>query len=205
MPITGSSNNIVFKKFSGPAHLGIHIFDYIERLSARSPLCHNFIYSTDHDDPVLRPNNRISHLAIWSYFLGEELKHGPSYDIEIVCMDMDQEEEYNNATESVAGRECLIAGYDSMVKTDLDVFSCHLRDIGILESKLGILPHKWQYHWKSLDIPPPLPPREPPIPLVQTTPSMYERRHGRMLHKRSTMDLLWRAKMGVSSGQCLAD
>ena len=192
-------------KFSGPAHLGIHIFDYIERLSARSPLFHNFIYSTDHDDPVLRPNNRISHLAIWSYFLGEELKHGPSYDIEIVCMDMDQEEEYNNATESVAGRECLIAGYDSMVKTDLDVFSCHLRDIGILESKLGILPHKWQYHWKSLDIPPPLPPREPPIPLVQTTPSMYERRHGRMLHKRSTMDLLWRAKMGVSSGQCLAD
>jgi hypothetical protein len=127
------------------------------------------------------------------------LKHGPSYDIEIVGMDMDQEEEYH-LNEGVAGRECLIAGYDSMVKADLDVFSCHLRDIGIMESHLGILPHKWHHHWKSLSVPPPLPPREPPILLVQTTPSMYERRQRRMIHKRSTMDLLWRSKMGVSSG-----
>lgn len=88
-----------------------------------------------------------------------------------------------------------------MVRTDLDVFSSHLRDIGILESELGHLPHRWQHHWNKLEIPPPLPPREPPVPLVQTTPSMYERRHGRMLHKRSTMDLLWKAKMGGSSGK----
>ena len=103
--------------------------------------------------------------------------------------------------ETLAGRGCLTAGYDSMVRTDLDVFSSHLRDIGILESELGHLPHRWQHHWNKLEIPPPLPPREPPVTLVQTTPSMYERRHGRMLHKRSTMDLLWKAKMGGSSGK----
>jgi myotubularin-related protein 5/13 len=167
----------------------------------RSPIFHNFLFSVDRDDPVLRPCHRISSLAIWPYFLGEELKHGPAYDLEIVGMDVEAEEEYSSAGDSVTGRDCLVAGYDAMVRTDLDIFSCHLRDLGILESELGILPHRWQFHWKNLEIPPPLPPREPPIPLVQTTPSVYERRHGRMMHKRATMDLLWRAKMGVSTGK----
>jgi myotubularin-related protein 5/13 len=186
--------------------LGIHVFDYIERQAAKSPMFHNFLYFVDLADPILRPSHRISNLEIWSYYLGEELKHGPSYDIEIVSMDIETEEEYNTSmTESLAGRDCLTAGYDSMARTDLDIFSNHLRDIGILEAELGHLPHRWQFHWKHLEIPPPLPPREPPIPLVQTTPSMYERRHGRMLHKRSTMDLLWRAKMGVSSGKFKMD
>lgn len=192
----------------GPTHMGIHVFDYIDRQAAKSPIFHNFIYSPDASDPVLRASHRISNLAVWNYYLGEELKHGPSYDIEIVGMDIELEEEYNTSItgepiSTSSGRKCLIAGYDCMAKTDLDAFSASLRDIGHLESDLGHLPQRWQSHWRSLEIPPPLPPREPPVPLVQTTPSMYERRHERMLHKRSTMDLLWRAKMGVSTGHAI--
>ena len=78
--------------------MGIHIFDYVERQSAKSPLFHNFLYAVDQNEPVLRPSHRVSNLAIWSYFLGEELKHGPSYDIEVVGLDMEQEEDYNNAS-----------------------------------------------------------------------------------------------------------
>lgn len=78
--------------------MGIHIFDYVERQSAKSPLFHNFLYAVDQNEPVLRPSHRVSNLAIWSYYLGEELKHGPSYDIEIVGLDMEQEDDYNNAS-----------------------------------------------------------------------------------------------------------
>jgi myotubularin-related protein 5/13 len=49
----------------------------------------------DPKDPVLRPSHQVSTLVIWNYYLGEELKHGPSYDIEIVGLDIEQEEEYN--------------------------------------------------------------------------------------------------------------
>jgi len=32
-------------------------------------------------------------LNVWQYYLNEELAHGPSYDLEIIQMDMQQEEE----------------------------------------------------------------------------------------------------------------
>lgn len=32
-------------------------------------------------------------LDIWDYYLNEDLKHGPSYDVEVIQMDSQQEEE----------------------------------------------------------------------------------------------------------------
>lgn len=42
---------------------------------------------------VLRPQSHLPVLDIWEYYLDEELKHGPSYDLEIIQMDSQQEEE----------------------------------------------------------------------------------------------------------------
>lgn len=32
-------------------------------------------------------------MDVWNYYLDEDLKHGPSYDLEIIQMDSQQEEE----------------------------------------------------------------------------------------------------------------
>lgn len=42
---------------------------------------------------VLRPGSHLACLEIWQYYLDEELRHGPSYDPEVVQMDLQQEEE----------------------------------------------------------------------------------------------------------------
>jgi myotubularin-related protein 5/13 len=42
---------------------------------------------------VLRPFSNASNLKIWSYFVTEDLAHGPSYDFEITAADMKMEDE----------------------------------------------------------------------------------------------------------------
>merc|ERR1712117_842501 len=63
-----------------------------------------------------------------------------------------------------------------------------------------------QYHWSQLEPPPPHPPPPPPgtslaNPAQVTTPSMYARHYGRSVHKRSTIELLLRGKMGAGGGR----
>lgn len=43
--------------------MGTHIFDYIDRMSAKSPIFFNFIYAVDTFDTVLRPRHRTSDLV----------------------------------------------------------------------------------------------------------------------------------------------
>lgn len=43
----------------------------------------------------------MANLEIWQYYLREELRYGPSYDIEIVQLDSQQEEELE-ATDGTA-------------------------------------------------------------------------------------------------------
>jgi myotubularin-related protein 5/13 len=88
-----------------------------------------------------------------------------------------------------------------MTKSHLDVTSKLLRDIEQLETELGHLPHRWQHHWERLEPPPAQPPPPPPQdaappPVKVTTPSMYAREYGRSMHKRSTIELLLRGKVG---------
>jgi myotubularin-related protein 5/13 len=88
-----------------------------------------------------------------------------------------------------------------MTKRHLDVTSKLLRDIEQLETELGHLPHRWQHHWERLEPPPAQPPPPPPQdaappPVKVTTPSMYAREYGHSMHKRSTIELLLRGKVG---------
>jgi myotubularin-related protein 5/13 len=98
----------------------------------------------------------------------------------------------------------ILLGYDCMAKSHLDVTSKLLRDIEQLEMELGYLPHRWQHHWERLEPPPAQPPPPPPQeaappPVKVTTPSMYAREYSRNMHKRSTIELLLRGKVGVSA------
>jgi len=72
---------------SGSPNLGQSVFDYIEKQHARAPIFYNFFYMPDIENSVLRPQSQLSSLEVWEYYLGEELCHGPSYDLEIVQQD----------------------------------------------------------------------------------------------------------------------
>ncbi|XP_069180963.1 myotubularin-related protein 13 isoform X5 [Procambarus clarkii] len=95
-------------------HLGQSVFDYIEKLSGRSTVFHNFLYMGDRisDSAVLRPVKEVSALQLWNYLLGEELRHGPSYDPEVRNLDRQQEEEAEAAdgTITTSQRRIVMSG-----------------------------------------------------------------------------------------------
>lgn len=69
------------------------------------------MFATDSEHPVLRPCAHLPNLEIWGYYLGEELAHGPSYDLEVLQMDYQQDEESEAADgSSVSARFTVIAG-----------------------------------------------------------------------------------------------
>ncbi|KAI5738379.1 hypothetical protein M8J77_006210 [Diaphorina citri] len=99
---TGSDDDMVYPggRLAGATHgtlgqqnLGQSVFDFIEKHHARSPMFFNFLYTPDVENPVLRPQAHLPNLDIWSFYINEELKHGPPYDLEIIQLDNQQEEE----------------------------------------------------------------------------------------------------------------
>lgn len=74
-------------------NLGQSVFDYVEKQHARTPLFFNFMYTPDFEHPVLRPQSHLPCLDVWQYYLDENLHHGPEYDLEIIQLDSQQEEE----------------------------------------------------------------------------------------------------------------
>ena len=183
-------------------HPGMNVFDYIDRLHVKTPIFFNFMYSVNLQQTVLRPYSCISDLAIWDYYLEEEIRYGPSYDFELILQE--QEEAEQCASDSLSlpkNRENLIAGYDCLSREDIDAFSYLLEEIGKLEQDLGLLPRSWQFHLGCLEIPPPVPPRESSshAAVVPLTPFSYNRQHSRTSHKRSTMELILKNKMGTAS------
>ena len=171
------------------------------RMNHKAPVFFNFMYSVEHQQTVLRPYSNVSDLRVWDYFLDEELRHGPSYDYELVVQDQ-EEEESNAISDSMTSgnglRENLVGGYDCISRNDLNVCTSQLEDISQLEQELGHLPRSWQHHWQRVEVPPPVPPRETSTALavLQTTPSTYFKQHGRIMHKKSTMELILKNKMG---------
>lgn len=77
------------------------MFDYIEKQHARSPLFFNFLYASDSENPVLRPQSLLPSLDIWDYYTSEQLSHGPAYDLEVIQQDSQQEEE-NEAADGIS-------------------------------------------------------------------------------------------------------
>lgn len=104
---------------------------------------------------VLRPQSHIPCLEIWEYYLEEDLAHGPSYDLEIIQMDTQQEEEAE-AMESMgnkSNRKTITVGYDNVTRNVPDAFSHLLEEIHKLETELGHLPQKWKVLWDKLELP----------------------------------------------------
>lgn len=111
---------------------------------------------------------------MWQYYLNEELAHGPSYDLEIIQMDMQQEEEAEAADgiSNKTPRKVVTTGYLFQFFKNLKIFIIlsfirynvveryipdafkHLLDeIHKLETELGLLPQKWKVLWDKLEIP----------------------------------------------------
>jgi len=187
-------------------HLGLSVFDYIDRSSFKSPVFHNPLYCPELQQPVLRPFSHMSDLVLWDYYIMEELRYGPSYDMEIAELELQQEEEVDSLSDQPSlrlAKHTLTHGYDNLSSDHPDMTSHLLKRIEDLETELGHLPHRWHHHWSLLEPPPPHPPPPPPgcpaaNPAQVTTPSMYARHYGRSVHKRSTIELLLRGKMGPS-------
>ena len=201
----GNSRNGGTTTLPGSNHVGVDVFDYIESHSSKSPVFFNFLYAAgEFSSDVLRPCSHISNLKIWSYFTGEELKHGASYDLELFTLDQMQEEEYpnnSNDTMSVADgtQNSSAVGYDCSLRTMTDSCSVLLEEIAQLESELGYLPTKWKQIWESLTAPPRLDlgnDRGIGPGVALTTPSSTARNHCRQMHKRSTMELILKGKIG---------
>lgn len=102
------------------SNLGQSVFDYIEKQGARSPLFYNFLYAADAERAVLRPQSHLPCLEVWGYYVEEHLAAGPGYDLELVHMESQQEEEAEAADGAVVGsksqRRLVAAGYDSIVR-----------------------------------------------------------------------------------------
>ena len=85
------------------AHLGISVFDYIERAGAKSPVFYNTVYCPELQQAVLRPFSHLSDLVLWDYYTGEEMRHGPPYDPEYADLDLASDEEVKSLVGDLSG------------------------------------------------------------------------------------------------------
>ncbi|KAG5884190.1 hypothetical protein JTB14_020713 [Gonioctena quinquepunctata] len=172
------------------SNLGQSVFDYVEKQHARNPMYFNFMYTPDFEHPVLRPQSHLPCLEVWNYYLDEDLRYGPSYDPEIIQMDSQQEEEVEAADGIVKTRKVVSLGYDNVNKAVPDAFSHLLEEIHKLESDLGHLPQKWKVLWDKLELP-----LTDSLTRHASFSTALVRSHGRLVHKRSTLEILMRGKM----------
>ncbi|XP_026287376.1 myotubularin-related protein 13 isoform X1 [Frankliniella occidentalis] len=173
-------------------NLGQSLFDYIEKQHARSPLFFNFLYASDSENPVLRPQSLLPSLDVWKYYLSEQLSHGPAYDLEVIQQDSQQEEE-NEAADGISPhsvRRVVTLGYDMIDNLVPNAFSYLLEEIHRLEAELGHLPQKWKVLWDKLELP-----TTDSLTRHASFSTQLVRSHGRLLHKRSTLEILMRGKI----------
>ena len=95
------------------SHLGISVFDYIERAGHKSPVFYNSLFCPELQQAVLRPFSHISDLSLWDYYIKEELRSGAAYDLELAGMDL-LEEESDMMVDQKQTRISLTQGYDNM-------------------------------------------------------------------------------------------
>ncbi|XP_021707699.1 myotubularin-related protein 13 [Aedes aegypti] len=178
---------------SNTQKFGPSLFDYIERQHAKNPSFYNFMYTPDPDRQVLRPQSSISVLEVWSYYLDEELAQGPPYDPELLNNDnLDEDSDYGSAG-SMANkhprRKVVSVGYDSLNKYDADAFSRLIEELKNAEAERGLLPQKWRQVWDKLELP-----HSDSLTRHASFSSALVRSHGRLLHKRSTLEIIMRGR-----------
>lgn len=181
---TGSDDESIFpggiRSTNSNSHkIGYSVFDYIDRQHSKSPTFYNFMYATDPDRPVLRPQSSVSVLELWRYYIDEELAQGPPYDPELVGNDNLEDESDCNTGKHVTKRKVISIGYDSLDKCDPDVFTRLLEELKHAESERGLLPQKWRQVWDKLELP-----HSDSLTRHASFSSALVRSHGRLLHKR---------------------
>uniref|UniRef100_T1JDW2 Myotubularin-related protein 13 n=1 Tax=Strigamia maritima TaxID=126957 RepID=T1JDW2_STRMM len=167
------------------SHGAQSIWDYIDKHCVRSPIFHNFYYAPDPDHPILLPFSNISNLRIWDYYLDEDLRHGPSYELEV-----DPTGDEENDIPRQSSRRVISSSYDNVQQTIPNAFTNLLEEIHHLEIKAGHLPQKWKVFWDKLELP-----STDSLTRQTSFTTQMIRSHGRSVHKRSTIELLVRGKM----------
>lgn len=171
--------------------LGLSVFDYVERQHAKSPTFFNFMFTPDPERQVLRPQSSLSVLELWKYYTNEELAQGPPYDPELVGTDcLDEDMDYMNGRVRTMKRKVVTVGYDSLDKCDPDAFTRLLEDLKQAETERGLLPQKWRQVWDKLELP-----HSDSLTRHASFSSALVRSHGRLLHKRSTLEIIMRGRL----------
>ena len=76
-------------------HLGVSVFDFIDKLNQRTSSLHNPLFCPELQQTVLRPFSHMSDLVLWDYYIEEELRFGPCYDMEYAEIDLTLQDEGN--------------------------------------------------------------------------------------------------------------
>lgn len=144
-------------------YTGTSFWDYCVRIWAKSPIFYNFYYVPiisveGHftDAAVLRPQTSMASMKIWDYYVGEELAHGPSYDLEVMQMEKHRGEEIeiNRDYEKTGNRRIIVnAIYDSVDHVLPNCFIQMLDQIKLLEGELNCTSQKWLKIWNKIEIP----------------------------------------------------
>ena len=88
------------------------------------PVFYNFMYSLEFQQSVLRPYCNISDFQIWDYYIDEELRHGPSYDYELIMLEREEEFASESMSSTSGHRLVIFSWYKS--------FSTYLHALTVL-------------------------------------------------------------------------
>lgn len=172
------------------ARIGHSVFDFVERQHMKSSVFYNFMYAADPDRPVLRPQSSLAVLELWGYYVDEELAEGPAYDPELVGNEQLEYEVELAANVGAVRRPVIAVGVDSLDKCEPNVFARLLDDLRNAEGERGLLPQKWRQVWDKLELP-----HSDSLTRHASFSSALVRSHGRLLHKRSTLEILMRGRL----------
>ncbi|KAM5250541.1 myotubularin-related protein 5 isoform 2-T2 [Hipposideros larvatus] len=123
------------------------VWEYVDRLSKRTPVFHNYMYAPE-DAEVLRPYSNVSNLKVWDFYTEETLAEGPLYDWELAQGPPEPpEEERLDGGAPQSRRRVVWPCYDSRPRAQPDAISRLLEELQRLETELGRPPERWKDTW----------------------------------------------------------
>ncbi|XP_072598319.1 myotubularin-related protein 5 isoform X2 [Vulpes vulpes] len=123
------------------------VWEYVERLSRRTPVFYNYMYAPE-DAEVLRPYSNVSNLKVWDFYTEETLAEGPPYDWELAQGPPEPpEDERPDGAAPQSRRRVVWPCYDSRPRAQPDAISRLLEELQRLEAELGRPPERWKDTW----------------------------------------------------------
>lgn len=158
---TSSKSNTSDSKTLKPLHLnamGRSFWEYAESLWTKSPMFFNYYYTPVNlidsgNAPALKPCSNLALLKLWDYYIGEDLLHGPSYDIEVLQM-AKQHQEVLQATRdpmNASKRRLVVSNYDCVNITQPDGLTQLIGDLRNIENEYNINSSRWSQLWSKIE------------------------------------------------------